>query len=56
MLHTSEIEKLDASYFNIILAWCYDVTLQSKNTGIISICTLRAIWKKEIAGCLNVVF
>ena len=27
------IEKLDKSYFNIILAENYDVTIQSKNTG-----------------------
>ena len=33
MFRTEEIEKLDKSYFNIILAENYDVTLQSKNTG-----------------------
>lgn len=33
MFQTSELQKLDASYFNIILAGDYDVTIQSKNTG-----------------------
>ena len=33
MFRTEEIEKLDKSYFNIILAENYDVTIQSKNTG-----------------------
>ena len=33
MFRTEEIEKLDRSYFNIILAESYDVTIQSKNTG-----------------------
>lgn len=33
MFRTEEIEKLDKSYFNIILAESYDVTIQSKNTG-----------------------
>ena len=33
MFRAEEIEKLDKSYFNIILAENYDVTIQSKNTG-----------------------
>lgn len=33
MFHAEEIEKLDASYFNIIVAGEYDVTIQSRNTG-----------------------
>lgn len=33
MFRAEEIEKLDKSYFNIILAEDYDVTIQSKNTG-----------------------
>ncbi len=33
MFRTEEIEKLDKSYFNIIMAENYDVTIQSKNTG-----------------------
>lgn len=33
MFQTSEIHKLDASYFNIVLTGDYDVTIQSKNTG-----------------------
>lgn len=33
MFQTSEIQKLDASYFNIVLTGDYDVTIQSKNTG-----------------------
>ena len=33
MFRTEEIGRLDRSYFNIILAEEYDVTLQSKNTG-----------------------
>ncbi len=33
VFRTEEIEKLDKSYFNIILAENYDVTIQSKNTG-----------------------
>ena len=33
MFRAEEIGRLDRSYFNIILAEEYDVTLQSKNTG-----------------------
>lgn len=33
MFQTGEIQKLDASYFNIVLTGDYDVTIQSKNTG-----------------------
>ena len=33
VFRTEEIEKLDKSYFNIILAENYDVTIQSKNMG-----------------------
>jgi len=33
MFRAEEIEKLDKSYFSIILAENYDVTIQSKNTG-----------------------
>ncbi len=33
MFRAEEIEKRDKSYFNIILAENYDVTIQSKNTG-----------------------
>ena len=33
MFRAEEIEKLDRSYFNIILAEEYDVTIQSRNTG-----------------------
>ena len=33
MFRAEEIGRLDRSYFNIILAEEYDVTIQSKNTG-----------------------
>ena len=33
MFRAEEIEKLDRSYFNIILAGEYDVTIRSRNTG-----------------------
>ena len=33
MFRMEKIEKLDRSYFNIILAENYDVTIQSKNRG-----------------------
>lgn len=33
MFRAEEIQRLDKSYFNIILAEEYDVTIQSKNTG-----------------------
>ena len=33
MFDTSDIQKLDRSYFNIIVQADYDVMIQSKNTG-----------------------
>lgn len=33
MFRAEEIEKLDGSYFNIILAEEYDAMIQSRNTG-----------------------
>ena len=49
MFRTEEIEKLDKSYFNIILAENYDVTIQSKNTGHIWYIQIRSIRGKGSA-------
>ena len=43
MFRAEEIGRLDRSYFNIILAEEYDVTLQSRIRGISGISIIRSI-------------
>ena len=50
MFRAEEIEKLDRSYFNIILAEEYDVTIQSKNTGHIWLKNSSAVKLPSVAA------
>lgn len=44
MFDTEQLKPIDSRYFNIITVDDYDVTIQSRNTGITGTCIVQMFW------------